>query len=167
MESRAKLLGHPVHQMLVVFPLGLLVGAVVFDLLSRVIKNDTLARVGYWNIVGGLIGGAAAAPFGWWDWMAIPGDTRAKRIGGLHGVGNAIVLGLFASVWFMRRQDPETVPTGTLVLEVAAVGLSGVTAWMGGELVDRLGVGVDRNAHLNAPSSLTSESSTLPGSHHS
>ncbi len=57
MESRAKILGHPVHQILIVFPLGLLVTAVIFDVLARVTRTENLAMVGYWNIVGGIIGG--------------------------------------------------------------------------------------------------------------
>jgi hypothetical protein len=44
-----------------------------------------------------------------------------------------------------------------VTLSLAAVGLSLVTAWLGGELVDRLGVGVDDGANLDAPSSLTNE----------
>ena len=45
--------------------------------------------------------------------------------------------------------------TTALVLSFIAVALALVTGWLGGELVDRLGVGVDRGAHLDAPSSLS------------
>jgi hypothetical protein len=58
----------------------------------------------------------------------------------------------------LRRNDPALVPsTLAFVLALAAVGLGAVTSWMGGELVDRLGVGVDRGAHLDAPSSLSGQ----------
>jgi uncharacterized membrane protein len=156
MESRAKLLGHPIHQMLIVFPLGLLVSAIVFDVLYLVTDNPRFAFVGYWNIAGGLLGGVLAAIFGAIDFSAIPRKTRAWRIGLAHALGNAAVLALFAVAWFMRQPDALHLPTASsLTLEVVAVGLGTVTAWLGGELVDRLGVGVYEGANLDAPSSLS------------
>ena len=64
MESRAKLLGHPIHPMLIVLPLGLFIGAVVFDAMYLWRGNPTFAAIGYWNIAGGIIGGLLAAVFG-------------------------------------------------------------------------------------------------------
>lgn len=57
------------------------------------------------------------------------------------------------------RWDTRALPAPTLALalEAGALALGGVTAWLGGELVDRMGVGVDEGAHVNAPSSLTHE----------
>jgi uncharacterized membrane protein len=161
MESRAKLLGHPVHQMLIVFPVGLLVTAVVFDLLYFITDNPRLAFVGYWNIGAGILGGLAAAVFGLIDYLGIPRGTRAWRIGLAHGLGNAAVLALFIVAWLLRRPDALHLPIATaFTLEVVAIGLASVTAWLGGELVDRLGVGVDDGANLNAPSSLSGRSAT-------
>src|SRR5688572_9189822 len=102
MESRAKLLGHPIHPMLIVLPLGLFIAAVVFDALYLWRRSPTFAAVGYWNIAGGIVGGLLAAVFGLIDWFAIPSGTRAKRIGLLHGGSNVIVVGAFAIVWWMR-----------------------------------------------------------------
>jgi uncharacterized membrane protein len=157
MESRAKVLGHPLHQMLIVFPLGLLVTSVVFDGLYYFGgRNPRWADVSYWMIVAGLIGGVAAALPGWIDWFAIPSGTRAKAIGLWHGLGNAVgVLGLFGASWYFRKDDPGNPPDLALLLSLGGFLTGGVTAWLGGELVDRLGVGVDPGAHLNAPSSLT------------
>jgi uncharacterized membrane protein len=157
MESRAKFLGHPVHQMLIVFPLGLLATAVIFDLIYLAGGNATMATVSYWMIVAGIVGGFAAAPFGWIDWFAIPRGTRAKSVGLWHGVGNVLVLLLFIGSWFIRRDLPERPETLAFVLSFAGAGLALVTGWLGGELVDRLSVGVDDGAHLDAPSSLSSE----------
>jgi uncharacterized membrane protein len=61
MESRAKLLGHPVHPMLIVLPLGLFISAVVFDAVYLWRGSPTFATVAYWNIAGGIIGGLLAA----------------------------------------------------------------------------------------------------------
>ena len=157
MEARAKLLGHPIHQMLIVFPLGLLATAVAFDLVHLVTDNGYWSEIAYWMIVAGVISGLAAAPFGTIDWMKIPAGTRAKRIGAIHGAGNVLVVLLFAASWYLRRDDPRAPVPFAFVLSFAGAGLSLVTAWMGGELVDRLGIGVDDGAHADAPSSLSGQ----------
>ena len=156
MESKAKLLGHPIHPMLVVLPLGLFIAAVVFDALYLWRGSPALATTAYWNIAGGIVGGLLAALFGAIDWFAIPGGTRAKRIGLLHGGANVVVVLLFAVVWLMRGDAPDlAATTGLFLVEVVALVLGSVAGWLGGELVDRLGVGVDDGAHLDAPSSLS------------
>lgn len=160
MDARAKLLGHPIHQMLIVFPLGLLGTSVAFDIAHLVSGNGYWAEIAYWLIVSGLIGGVVAAPFGTIDWMKIPAGTRAKRVGALHGIGNVVVVVLFLGSWLLRRDTPAQPETLALLLSFAGVGLSLVTAWMGGELVGRLGVGVHDDAHLDAPSSLREDDHT-------
>jgi uncharacterized membrane protein len=154
MESRAKFLGHPVHQMLVPFPLGLLAASFVFDMVYLRTDNGRWSDIAYWLIVGGVGSGALAAVFGWIDWFKIPGETRAKSIGLRHGIGNVIVLVLFALSLYFRADDPRDPAVAAVVLSGLGVLLSFGTAWLGGELVDRLGVGVDEGAHLDAPSSL-------------
>jgi uncharacterized membrane protein len=158
MESRAKIAGHPIHPMLIVFPLGLWVAGVIFDIVYLITSDETFGTIGFWNILAGMIGALLAAVFGLIDWLAIPDGTRAKRVGLLHGGGNVVVLLLFFIAWFLRRDEPENVPTTVaLVLEVLALLLGTVTAWLGGELVDRLGVGVDDGANLNAPNSMSGQ----------
>ncbi|HEU4420933.1 MAG TPA: DUF2231 domain-containing protein [Pilimelia sp.] len=155
MESRLKLLGHPVHPMLVIFPLGLFVTAVVFDFADLVGGPALLGEVAYWNIVAGLIGGLLAAPAGLVDFLGIPAGTRAKRVGAMHGLVNAGVMVLFAVVWLARMgTDDHTAGGWLFVVELIALAGGGVGAWLGGELVDRLGVGVDTDAGLDAPASL-------------
>jgi uncharacterized membrane protein len=160
MESRAKLLGHSIHQMLIVIPLGMFIGAVVFDALYLWTGYSTLAAAAYWNMVGGIAGGLLAAVFGLIDWFAIPSGTRAKRIGLLHGASMVVVVGAFGFAWLMRSTagdiSGDIAPTaGIFLIEAAALLVGGVSGWLGGELVDRLAVGVDDGAHLNAPSSLS------------
>ena len=154
MESRAKLFGHPIHQMLVAFPLGLLAMALVFDVVHLVTGNGYWSEIAYWMIAVGVITGLLAAPFGFIDWLGIPNGTRAKRVGALHGVGNVIVVLLYAGSWLIRRDDPRLPEVLAYVLAFLGGGLAMFTGWLGGELVDRLGVGVDEGAHVNAPSSL-------------
>jgi uncharacterized membrane protein len=155
MTSGAKLFGHPIHQMLIVFPLGLLAMAVIFDLIRMAGGSVALGIPSYYMIAAGVITGLIAAVFGFIDWLAIPARTRAKSVGAWHALGNVAVVLLFAASWWLRRGDPASPPMLAVVLAVVGAGLALVTGWLGGELVDRLGIGVDENANPNAPSSLS------------
>ena len=156
MESRVKILGHPIHPLLIVLPLGLLSMAVIFDILHLFTGNNAFSIVAYWNIVAGLITKLLTAIFGLLDWLAIPAGTRAKAVGAMHGGGNVVVVLLFAVSWWLRRDNVDYVPdTLAFVLGLAAFALAGLTGWLGGELVYRLRMGVDDGANLNAPNSLS------------
>ena len=157
MQSKAKLFGHPIHQMLIVFPLGLLAASVIFDLIYLGTGGRNWFNVSYWLIIAGIIGGLVAAPFGLIDWLAIPAKTRAKSIGAMHGLGNVLVLAVFFVSWWLRGSAQQTPSMIALAASWIGVGAALVTGWLGGELVARLGVGVDDGAHLNAPNSLTGE----------
>jgi uncharacterized membrane protein len=163
MESKAKLLGHAVHPMLIVFPLGLLATAVAFDIVGLAQSDPTWFRTSFWMIAAGIIGGLCAAIFGLVDWIAIPAGTRAKRIGLLHGATNVVVVLLFIASWFMRQANGQNPSTSALALSFIAVVLALVGGWLGGELVDRLGVGVDEGANLNAPNSLSRRRESAAG----
>ncbi len=155
MESRAKLLGHPIHQMLIVFPLGLLAMAIIFDVIALIVGNGYWSEIAFWMIAAGVVTGLIAAPFGAIDWWAIPSGTRAKRVGAIHGIGNVMVVLLFGMSWLMRQDAPAAPPAMALTLSFIAGVMAMGTGWLGGELVDRLGVGVDEGAHVDAPSSLS------------
>ena len=155
MEARARLFGHPIHQMLIVFPLGLLATAVAFDIVMLATGNGYWSEIAYWMITAGVIGGLVSAPFGTIDWTKIPSNTRAKQIGAVHGIGNVLVVVLFAISWWYRRDVPRQPETIALILSFAGAAAALFTGWLGGELVGRLAVGVDEGAHVDAPSSLS------------
>ena len=155
MESKAKFLGHGIHPIMIVFPLGLLATGVVFDVIYLIWGRAEMASVAYWMIGAGIVGGLLAAPFGWIDWFAIPSDTRAKRIGLMHGLANSAALLLFAGSWWLRNDLPERPEMLASLLSLVGAGLAGFGGWLGGELVERLGVGVHEGANLNAPNSLS------------
>lgn len=157
MKSRIRALGHPLHPILIVFPLGLLATAVIFDILHLLDREGPWAFLSYYLIAAGLIGGLLAAATGLFDWLAIPGGTRAKRIGLFHALTNVTVLALFFFSWLMRRELPAMPDFIALVLSFIGAAASGLGGWLGGELVYRLSVGVDPEAHLNASSSLSPE----------
>jgi uncharacterized membrane protein len=153
MKARARFLGHSIHQMLIVFPLGLLATSVVFDIAAFATGDRYWSEIAYWMISAGLIGGVLAAIFGIIDFTGIPRHTRAWNIAAIHGLGNAVVMALFAISWVARNAMFE----GPFPFVFSALGtaLAVVTGWLGGELVDRLAVGVDEGANVDAPSSLS------------
>ena len=73
MESKAKLLGHPVHQQLIAFPIGLFITAVVFDIISAATGNLGWTQMAFYLIGAGILTGLTAAIFGLLDWLGIPG----------------------------------------------------------------------------------------------
>lgn len=158
MESKAKFLGHAVHPVLIVFPLGLLSTAVIFDVI-HIFRGDTLsATISYWMIVAGIIGGLVAAPFGWIDWFAIPSGTRAKTVGLVHGLTNTVVLLTFALSLYLRPIGGGAASTTALALSIAGFFLAFFGGWLGGELIERHGIAVHPGANPNAPNSLVASS---------
>lgn len=162
MESRAKIFGHAIHPILIVYPLGLLSAAVVFDIIYLATGNPTWTTVSFWMIAAGIIGGLLAAVFGLIDFLYIPARTRAKRIGLLHGLTNLGVMILFIGSWLLRWNSPEVPSNTAFALSFIAVGAALLGGWLGGELVERLGVGVAPGANLNAPNSLTHPREEVP-----
>ncbi len=157
MESHAKFAGHPLHPILVTLPLGLLTASLFFDFKAKLKHQPSDAKIARALIGGGVLTGLLAGAVGLIDYRAIPGGTRAKSIGLTHALGNVLVLSLFGLSWKKRRPN-ETMPdTSAVVLSVLGASLAGLTGWLGGELVYRLGIGVDPGAHPEAPNSLLSD----------
>jgi uncharacterized membrane protein len=72
-----KIAGHPVHPMLIVFPLGLLATAVIFDIITLSTSDGKWSNMSWYMIAAGIIGGLVSAVFGLLDWIGSPGNTRA------------------------------------------------------------------------------------------
>jgi uncharacterized membrane protein len=161
MKSRVVFAGHAVHPMLIVFPLGLLATSVVWDVCALATHEPRWALIAYWTIVAGVVGGLLAAVPGFIDWLGIPRGTRAKTLGTYHLIINLVVIALFVISLVGRslttRGDALAGP-GWMVLGWIAVSLAIVSSWLGGELVETLGISVKDGANPDAPSSLTSRS---------
>jgi uncharacterized membrane protein len=156
MSKTTKAFGHPIHQMLIVFPLGLLATSVIFDILYFSRNEVNFGIASYYMLAAGIIGALLAAIFGFLDWLHVPANTRANSVANWHGIGNVVVTLLFLISWYLRR-DVLIPSSSTFALAVIGVLLALVTGWLGGELVDRLGIGVDEGANPNAPSSLRTD----------
>jgi uncharacterized membrane protein len=157
MKSRVVFAGHAVHPMLIVFPLGLLGTSVVWDICALAMRESAWAVISFWTIVAGVVGALVAAVPGFIDWLGIPRGTRARVLGAYHLALNLTVVALFVLSLAVRLRTPggyEMAGPGAMALGWFAVALAIVSAWLGGELVETLGISVSDDANPDAPSSL-------------
>ena len=144
MRSRASISSHPIHPMLVAFPIGLFVTSFVLDVLALWLSNAAMAAGAWYCVIGGLIGGAAAAVPGLIDLLSVvPPRSSGKNRGFLHGGLNLLVMGLFIAVAAYCGSS-ATIPDGwSLLLSGIGIVVMGFSGWLGGTLVYRNQIGVD------------------------
>jgi len=141
-RSTASIGGHPIHPMLVPFPIAFLVGALATDLVYWGTGNTFWAGFSVWFVGAGLVMGAVAAVFGLTDFLTIQ-RARAGSTGWVHFLGNSLALVLALVSLLLRIGDPvAAVLPGGLVLSFIIVAILLVTGWMGGELAYRYKIGV-------------------------
>lgn len=135
MESRFKLVGHPLHPMIVPLPLMAFPASLLFDSLYLLTRDDRWRRLAFWHIAAGVIGGLAAAAPGLVDWLAIPPSSPAKKVGlvGLYG----------AHLVERKRQEARFQESPGLRAGIIGNAILNISAWLGGELVYRHSIGVE------------------------
>jgi len=141
--STAQIAGHPIHPMLVPFPIAFLIGALLSDLAFWGSADVFWARASAWLIGAGLVGAGLAAVAGLTDFLASPA-IRDFRSAWIHLAGNVTaVLVVVANLILRLAGDLSSVvlPTG-IILSAVVVVIFAVTGWMGWEMVYRAGVGL-------------------------
>jgi uncharacterized membrane protein len=140
--STAAIAGHPIHPMLVPFPVACFAGTLVTDIAYWRSADIFWADVSAWLLAVGVVMGVLAAIAGLTDFL---GSRRIRSVTAawVHFLGNAVVLALAIVNLMIHSRDGWTsvVPTG-LVLSALTVLLMLVTGWMGWHLVYRHRVGV-------------------------
>lgn len=144
MRSRAHFKSHPIHPILVTFPIALWTFALFADVAGVVLDDGLLWAAAFFAILAGCLGAAAAAVAGTLDFISVvPPDSSAKKRGLTHGLLNSGVLLAFVVIIF-QRGDAFTRPTNMqLGAEAMAVGVMMASGWLGGTLVYRNQIGVD------------------------
>ena len=144
MKSKASIAGHPIHPMLIPFPLALWATSFVVDILFYFLRHPTLLLIAKFMIAAGCLGAVAAAIPGIIDWLSIK-DGDAKKAANWHARLNIAALVVFAISLFLRMSSYSefvgrklTIPFLLSLLGVILITISG---WLGGELVFRYGVG--------------------------
>lgn len=140
-RSTAVVGGHPIHPMLVPFPIASFVGAFVTDIIYASGGSEGWANASNWLLGVGLLTAALAAVAGLTDFM---GDERVRRIGQAvrHMIANVTVVVIEAINLLIRLTTPDSVLTIGIVLSGLAVAVLIYSGWLGGELVYRHRVGV-------------------------
>ncbi len=144
MRSTASLKGHPIHPMLIPFPIAFLAGGTAFDFLGILLDRPTFTLVGYYLVIAGVGTALLAAIPGFIDYFfTVPPGSSGKARATRHMIANLVMVALFATAWLLRAGATPPPSTLTLLLEGAGVLLLGYAGWQGGTLVSRNLISVD------------------------
>ncbi|MBS7564966.1 Rieske 2Fe-2S domain-containing protein [Mucilaginibacter sp. Bleaf8] len=141
MKSRANLKGHPIHPLLIPFPIAFFIGTLFFDVLSAIYNNPGFWQTGKYLNIAGIVTALAAAIPGIIDYIyTVPPQSSAKKRGATHGILNTVVVVLYAVAYYLK-EDHSTI----LILAIEAIGsvLLFISGWLGGTLSYRNQIGVD------------------------
>lgn len=147
MASPASISGHPVHPMIIPFPIGLWVFSLIADLIylwrGNPVWRDYIA---FYCLLGGIIGAAVAAVPGLIDWGSLK-DPKVVKIANWHARLNVIALLIFAASFYLRTTGGSGLVSGSysipIALSVVGVILISISGYLGGEMVFKHGVAVD------------------------
>lgn len=140
--STVAIAGHPLHPLIVTFPIAFLTGVLGTDVGYWLTGDSFWARASFWLLGAGLVTGVVAALTGMSDFLKIK-RVREHSAGWAHMAGNvaALTLSLLSFILRWGNQGGAILPTG-LILSLIVAGLLGVTGWYGAELIYRHKVAV-------------------------
>jgi len=141
MATPASIMKHPLHSMLVAFPIGLWVFALVCDVVAAAGADGPWRVVALYSVAGGVVGAALAAVPGLIDYFSID-EAAMKRIATFHLLVNVGALVVFAINLWSRFALPST-SVAPLILSVIGVVGIGIGGWLGGEMVYVKGMAVE------------------------
>lgn len=148
-HSHATVAGHPIHPMLVVFPIAFLVGILITDVTFMFTRDLFWAQASYWLIIASIIGGILAALLGIVDFV-LSSRIRRLRAAWIHGFGNILIIILTIFNLLIRDNDvSEAIFPWGILLSAFIVVLLTVTGWYGGELVYKHAVGINTDLSKN------------------
>lgn len=143
MKSKVNIKGHPLHPILVTFPIAFFVGAFIFDVLAVANDETGFHSTARYLIVGGILSAVLAAVPGFIDLLyTVPPRSSGKKRAVKHGITNVAVLVVFSTALYLRVRDITSINI-ILIVEFIGVLLLSVAGWLGGTLVYRNQIGVD------------------------
>ncbi len=144
MRSKAHFLGHPIHAMLIAFPIAFSTAAPLADLVGLLGEWPRLWIVGGYASIAAVVTGLAAGVPGFIDYLyVVPPQSSAKTRATYHMIVNLVALGIMAASWAFRDWESFQPSWLAVALEFGAIGFMTVGGWMGGTLVYRNQIGVD------------------------
>lgn len=141
-KSRASLAGHPLHPVMIHFPVAALMALVASDLAFWYTNDPFWARTGLWLAGVGAFGGWIASVAGIIDLVTV---KRIRRLitGWSHAIVAVVMLSLASLNWLLRLNDPSAIMPWGLTVSLVTGGLIALAGWLGGQLVYEHAVGVD------------------------
>jgi nitrite reductase/ring-hydroxylating ferredoxin subunit/uncharacterized membrane protein len=142
MRSKASYNGHPIHPALIPFPFAFIVGAFAFDAAALLFAWPSWWTTGGHLAAAGVMTALVAAVPGVIDYVyTVPPRSTGKQRATRHMVINLSAVALVAVAWALRQQTAASL--AVVAVEIVAVALLIVGAWMGGVLVSRNQISVD------------------------
>ena len=143
MKSKVNIKSHPLHPILIPFPIAFFTGTLACHIIGWLINKPDLLRTAYYLNLAGIGFALLAAVPGFIDFLyTVPPKSTGKKRAAKHGIINVIMVILFTIAFFLRRnEDPNNVTIA--LLEILGVSLMSIAGWMGGTLVYRNQIGVD------------------------
>ena len=143
MRSRVHIKSHPLHPILVSFPIAFFTGTLLADIAGWLLEKPALLSTAYYLNMAGIAFGLIAALPGFIDFLyVVPPKSSGKKRAAQHGIINATMLLIFIIAFWYRRTTGANFYV-VLVLEFAGVVLMTIAGWLGGTLVYRNQIGVD------------------------
>lgn len=145
MASTASIGGHPIHPMLIPFPIALWSTSFAVDVLFYFVRNDSLLLISKFLLAAGCLGALAAALPGFVDFLGLR-QREVKRLARWHAILNVLALVIFAASFYLRTRAGAPMVDYHLripfLLSLLGVILITISGWLGGELAYKHGVGV-------------------------
>ncbi|MDO8684192.1 MAG: DUF2231 domain-containing protein [Armatimonadota bacterium] len=149
MRSNVHIRNHPLHPILVLLPVGLWIGSLIFDIVYFSTGNGFWFRAAFWNILFGVITALIAAIAGFIDLFTLPMSEAARRTGLTHMTLNLAIVVLYVINLFTRGYGTPVTTSAAMtpfVLNIISVALLLISGWLGGEMIYRHGVAVPEAA---------------------
>lgn len=144
MRSKASFKSHPLHPILIAFPIAFFTGTLLAHGAGWWLEMRGLLIVSYWLNAAGIAFALLAAIPGIIDYIyTLPPESSAKKRGAKHGITNIVMVGVFVAAFIYRRSD-EVNNYVLISIELIGVVLLSIAGWMGGTLVYRNQIGVDQ-----------------------
>jgi uncharacterized membrane protein len=143
MKSKASIKSHPIHPMMIAFPVAFFIGTLLFDVLGYLLQKEHLHLVAYYLNIAAVITALLAAVPGFIDYLyTVPPNSSAKNRATKHALINVTNVVIFAITWLLKRNPDASI---LLIMSLEFVGciLLSIAGWMGGTLVYRNQIGVD------------------------
>jgi uncharacterized membrane protein len=154
MASPASLGGHPIHPMLIPFPIALWFFSLIADVIYLWRGNPVWKNwIAFYTLLGGIIGGVLAAVPGLIDWLSLK-EGAVVKLANWHARLNVTALLVFAASFYLRTTSGMNLVgvsyTTTVLLSALGVILITISGWLGGEMVFKHGVAVDTQTDTRA-----------------